>query len=760
MKPAPSAPLFCVKTLLRVDIRPLVSNYILTKKEQAAEPVALKQKTAALITAAAIILITSGAFAAPPLYVEDTPYLQKRAVKYGSKDGLPVGAAYSVAVCGGAVYAGMRDGVYILSGEKWSRAATAGQVSQLICDENKPYAATHDGFFALTAGGPGNAKRLYEGAVAGAARVHGGFLLARGAEAGIVLLPENGGPPEAIPAFNEIPVHTLAADTKGAVWAATNKGISSFKDGKLTNYAPEIESHSRPEGNYARSIFADSDGKVYFATSEGIRIYDRGDWSTLRGKPDGLPMEDVRAVAVRGDTLAAGFSVGAARRKAGEWEYLQSGRWLTGDSVRAVAIGDDGSLWFGTDDGVSKIEYTPMTLAEKAAYFQKYVRMFMRHGFTGDAHLMTPGDLSSLKKRAHDNENVWTGMQLASECFRYGVTRAPDALENAKESLAGMLFLETVTGIPGFFARSYADTVEDLGNVGEWHDTPDGKWRWKGDTSSDEAVGRFFGFSVYYDLCADDAEKKQIAGSISRTTHRIIDDDYYIIDTDGRPTLWGRWNPKYLASTGRFQRDLNSLEILMMLKTAGRMTGEKRFASEYEKLIRKHGYARNSVNAKIKDPRMQNHSDDLLAFLSYYPLLKYEKDPVLLNDYYRKSIRRTWGLVREKRNPLWNYIYGASMPGEDFDAEGAAWFLRRAPLDLVYWGVRNSQRADIEIDPGRGGRPGELQAKKPLPPDESFMLKFNENPYRLDGFWNGTNSETPSYWLLPYWMGRYHGFIR
>jgi len=48
--------------------------------------------------------------------VEDTPYLQKRAVKYGSKDGLPVGAAYSVAVCGGAVYAGMRDGVYILSG--------------------------------------------------------------------------------------------------------------------------------------------------------------------------------------------------------------------------------------------------------------------------------------------------------------------------------------------------------------------------------------------------------------------------------------------------------------------------------------------------------------------------------------------------------------------------------------------------------------------------------------------------------------------
>jgi len=157
---------------------------------------------------------------------------------------------------------------------------------------------------------------------------------------------------------------------------------------------------------------------------------------------------------------------------------------------------------------------------------------------------------------------------------------------------------------------------------------------------------------------------------------------------------------------------------------------------------------------------MQNHSDDLLAFLSYYPLLKYEKDPVLLNDYYRKSIRRTWGLVREKRNPLWNYIYGASMPGEDFDAEGAAWFLRRAPLDLVYWGVRNSQRADIEIDPGRGGRPGELQAKKPLPPDESFMLKFNENPYRLDGFWNGTNSETPSYWLLPYWMGRYHGFIR
>jgi len=717
------------------------------------------KKTTCLFTAIGFLLIAVAAAASPQLFVEDSQYLQKRAVKYSSRDGLPAGAVNALAICSVTVFAGAADGVYALAGDKWSAVAPMDEVSQLGCIENRLYAASGSGFYMLVPGAPEQAKKLYGEPVAAFTSYRDGFLLACGGEGeGVKFISPDASAAQVVPAFDKLRIRSIATDAEGVVWAASGKGLSSFKDGALADRNAE-SGLAGPPSISVRSIFPAAGGKVYFATSRGILIHENGRWRFLRGKPDGLPVEDVNSVAASGDTLIAGFSIGAARRKAGEWEYMQSGRWLPDDSVRAVAIAPDGSLWFGTGAGVGKIEYAPMTLDQKAAFFQNFVPLFMRYGFTGDATITAPGDFSSLKKRAHDNENVWTGMQIASQCFRYAVTREPDALALARESLAGLLFLETVTGTPGLFGRSYVAAGEDTGKGGEWHPTADGKWKWKADASSDEAVGRFFGLSVFYDHCANDDEKRLIAGSLSRTMNRIIDDDYFIIDPDGQPTMWARWNPKYLSVKGRFQRDLNSLEILMMLKVASHVTGEPRFQDEYMKLIGKYGYARNAVTAKLKAARMQNHSDDLLAFLSYYPLLQYEKDSALLDKYYYKSIRRTWRIVSEKRNPLWNYIYGASVPGDDFDADGAAWFLRRSPLDLIYWDVRNSQRADIEIDPNDGGA-GEKLSVKPLPPDETFMLKFNENPYRLDGYWNGNNSETPSYWLLPYWLGRYHGFIR
>ncbi len=43
-----------------------------------------------------------------------------------------------------------------------------------------------------------------------------------------------------------------------------------------------------------------------------------------------------------------------------------------------------------------------------------------------------------------------------------------------------------------------------------WRKSKDGKWIWKGDTSSDETTAHFFGWSIYYDLCADEADKREL----------------------------------------------------------------------------------------------------------------------------------------------------------------------------------------------------------------------------------------------------------
>src|SRR5436309_9410460 len=75
--------------------------------------------------------------------------------------------------------------------------------------------------------------------------------------------------------------------------------------------------------------------------------------------------------------------------------------------------------------------------------------------------------------------------------------------------------------LPGFPARSFVSTNESKPNGGQWHLTPDGQWLWKGDTSSDELVGHYFGYAIYFDLVADEAEKAQIrAVEIGRASCR------------------------------------------------------------------------------------------------------------------------------------------------------------------------------------------------------------------------------------------------
>jgi hypothetical protein len=57
---------------------------------------------------------------------------------------------------------------------------------------------------------------------------------------------------------------------------------------------------------------------------------------------------------------------------------------------------------------------------------------------------------------------------------------------------------------------------------GEWHRSADGRWWWKGDTSSDEVDGHYFAYAVYYDVAATEDEKREIRPFVARITDHII----------------------------------------------------------------------------------------------------------------------------------------------------------------------------------------------------------------------------------------------
>lgn len=471
------------------------------------------------------------------------------------------------------------------------------------------------------------------------------------------------------------------------------------------------------------------------------------------------PVKDLLAVAERDGKALIGTSLGAAYFNGTRWEYFQGREYLADDRVVAVAFGDNGDLWLGSTRGVTRVSYVPMTLEEKAARMEAATRArHVRHGLVSDSDLTRPGDLSSNITSTSDNDGLWTAMYIAAECYRYAVTKSPEAREYARQSLEAMMFLQTVTEMPGFVARSFA-LPNERHCTGEWdHLTSDGNWRWKGDTSSDEIDGHYYAYSLYYDLVADEKEKEEIRTKVRLITDYIVDNNFYLLDTDGKPTTWGHWN--YIGIKGVMpSRGLNSLEILSHLKVAYHITGDEKYERVYRELAIKHRYAWFTVYQKYTfPPSAVNHSDDELAFLSYYPLLKYEKDPELLK-YYHASLRRSYKIEEPEKIPLWNFIYGAVMPeGTSWDIDGAIETLQLISLNLVRWEHYNSHRDDVKIKWTRG-RFKELESTIPVPPDERVVMKWNGNPYRLDGGGNGRSEEAGTFWLLPYWMGRYYGFI-
>jgi len=437
-------------------------------------------------------------------------------------------------------------------------------------------------------------------------------------------------------------------------------------------------------------------------------------------------------------------------------QYLAGRRYLQDDFVVQIVPDETGGIWARTQTGVSHIEMRSMTLAQKAEFFEKRIRArHDRYGLVSGSHLLVPGDPSSNKLRDDDNDGLWTAMYATAECFRYGVTKSPEALANARKSIEAVLFLEEVAGKRGFPARSYIRKGDPMPQGGEWHWTPDGQYYWKGDTSSDEIVGHFFIFGIAFDLLPDADLKQRIAATANRIMGHIVDHGYNLVDLDGKPTRWGWWGPERLKEESE-EYPLNSLQLLSFLKTTAHITGESRFLAEYKKVATDLHYI-DWINHLEEYRTHLNYSDEELAMLPYYCAFQYEKDPVLLAGY-RKGVDQWWKNIQREANPLWTFIYLTGQPEARVDLPIAVWTLYRMPMDTIEYTVQNSNRPDVIWAAGRD-RFRRREALNLLPPDERPVMKWNGNPFVVDGGSSGHGEDDGAAFLLPYWMGRYHGFI-
>lgn len=466
---------------------------------------------------------------------------------------------------------------------------------------------------------------------------------------------------------------------------------------------------------------------------------------------------------------------------AAERRYLFAGRrYLADDEVLGLAP-DASGAWIRTHTGVSRIELRPYTLAEKAAYFDdRLARRHMRDGFVDDCVMAAPGDRNRCRPEPSDNDGLWTAIYVAAECFRYAVTGSTGALSRARTALEAMLRLESVTGIPGFPARAIAAPGEDRDPGGEWHPAGNGRF-WKGDTSSDELVGHFFADWVAYNLLPagpppGDAPgtdlRDRAANEAARIAERLIDRGLRLVGPDGRMTRWGDYTPQYFkTSEGAEDAGLDSLEILSHLRVAARISSRPGLASEYRHVAFDLGYLENVLQLASPPPEV-NYSDEELAYLAFAPLVDplprspahsspiaagaEDDSPVAAR--YRSTLERFWTRTRDENNPLWAVIAAATLPKGEVNLRPARQALERIPMDTIEWNVRNSGRTDITLRPRRN-RFGRPQSTRALPPNERPVMKWNGDPFELDGGDGGRTEDDGAFFLLPYWMARYYGLI-
>ncbi|HOA59818.1 MAG: hypothetical protein KA191_00125 [Verrucomicrobia bacterium] len=508
--------------------------------------------------------------------------------------------------------------------------------------------------------------------------------------------------------------------------------------------------------------------ELFVGTTRGYYVLDLRSGKHLVPLQERLPATHITALRPLPGALWAGTTQGAfCQTEPGSFKYYASKRWLPDDHVLDLQADPLGDMYVLTKGGLGKIEFPRITLADKARYYDDKIRQrHIRYGLCAELRLNKPGDMASAEMIDTDNDGTWSSAYLASQAFRYAATDDEKARANAWETFAALERLQSINGLDGFPARTFERTGFKVSDPERWHLAPERHWEWKAHTSSDEITGQTFAYAVLWEVAARTPdEKSRIAAGYERIINHILRHNYYLVDVDGQPTLWGRWHPEYVNHYPPtiVDRRLNSAEIIAFLQFAHHATGKPVYRDKAYELFERHGYLRNITNsmALIRPTPgfvfrghdmgdAWNHSDDELAFYTYWVLYRFAFTEDL-RRLYAAAIQDHWEIEKIERNPLWNFVLAAT-GADPFDIAGALWTLRNFPIDLVDWTVRNSGRQDLTRRPAnfRGQDTEEL-----LPPDERPIMRWNGNPFVLDGGNGGLRELAGDEFLLPYWMGRY-----
>lgn len=426
-------------------------------------------------------------------------------------------------------------------------------------------------------------------------------------------------------------------------------------------------------------------------------------------------------------------------------------------------------------------------LCEKAVWFER--DLIDRHLIDGLFVSIVPVLPKGVVHKHDVNEQgnvihagVWTGRYLAGVGYQYAVTHDPKVRQLGGDLLVGLRRLQEITGKSGLLARGYVrghGPVEGYEREGrdsiEWHQGQ-GKfadYRWYGDVSVDNFNAVLYGYAIYFDLAADNEQKKFIAHDTDRLMTHLLENHCRIVDVDGDVTQWGHvgFDPDpareadYKKSHPFFKRfgmSLTklplqaSLMLLPDLLIAHHITGKQVYRDFCDRVVA--FYQANPEIRRRREPTPEvlariDHSSEGQSFEALYNLIRYETNPQLLPKY-RQWTADLWNMNWMEGNPLFAYMTmrilpdfkspieanaiaskaPSMIPHGDESVRLAMDTLKKFPIDRVFRPVMNSIRPEIEKNPhsrneGRSTKPLPINVR---PHDNEYEWKGN--PYQLDGW--------------------------
>jgi len=280
----------------------------------------------------------------------------------------------------------------------------------------------------------------------------------------------------------------------------------------------------------------------------------------------------------------------------------------------------------------------------------------------------------------------------------------------------------------------------------------------------------------------DDPEVQAIAEDILvKVGHHLVDHGYWINDFDGRYTRYGSANAMSLDSIP----GANALLALTWTKMGAVVKNDPKLIESYDDcLLQKSGewacidqpfepaadYRSYLDNMGYMLGCVSNYDTISIGEVAYFNLIWYEEDPELRKLYVEKYRASTLGPDNQGRNlwaeanPFRNMNLASRMDKDDYDAQEVKTLVEEAVCTLKAYHTDNIRRAKDNSHheewcvSERHGSLAEVQIPIHDRCPSIFEWWGDPNQREVCGE-NLTSVIPPAGYLLPYWMGRYFGYI-